>query len=78
MLVTPEKNRRNRRLAVVLAKAPYRVTDSMVRDVLGERDAERFLRILAWSSYAAARRFASLVAARSASKPMDVAVTAAA
>jgi AhpD family alkylhydroperoxidase len=67
------------RLAVVLAKAPYRVTDAMVRDVLGdERDAERFVRVLAWSSYAAARRFASLVAARSASKPMDVAVTAAA
>jgi AhpD family alkylhydroperoxidase len=55
------------KLAVVLAKAPYRVTEKMVEDVLGEeRDAARFVRILAWSSAAAARRFATLVAQRAA------------
>jgi hypothetical protein len=53
------------KLAVVLAKAPYRVTEKMVEDVLGEeRDAARFVRILAWSSAVAARRFATLVAHR--------------
>jgi AhpD family alkylhydroperoxidase len=57
------------RLAVVLAKAPYRVTEKMVADVLGEeRDEERFVRILAWSSYATARRFATVVASRAAAK----------
>ena len=51
------------RLAVVLAKASYRVTDQMVQDVLGkEKDEERFIRILAWSSSTAARRFAEIVA----------------
>jgi AhpD family alkylhydroperoxidase len=51
------------RLAVVLAKASYRVTDKMVEDVIGEsRDEERFIRILAWSSFTAARRFAQIVA----------------
>jgi hypothetical protein len=58
------------RLAVVLAKAPYRVTEKMVDDVMGEeRDEERFVRILAWSSFATARRFAQLVARRAAAKP---------
>ena len=53
------------RLAIVLAKASYRVTDAMVRDVLGEeRDEARFIRILAWASFTAARRFAHVVAAR--------------
>lgn len=53
------------RLAVVLAKAPYRVTERMVEDVMGEaRDEERFVRILAWSSYATARRFGAIVAQR--------------
>ena len=51
------------RLAIVLAKASYRVTEKMVDDVLGEdRNEERFIRILAWSSFAAARRFAQIVA----------------
>jgi AhpD family alkylhydroperoxidase len=58
------------RLAVVLAKAPYRVTEKMVDDVMGEeRDEERFVRILAWSSFATARRFAQRVARRAAAKP---------
>jgi len=51
------------RLAIVLAKASYRLTEKMVLDVLGEgRDEERFIRILAWSSFAGARRFARIVA----------------
>lgn len=50
------------RLAIVLAKASYRVTEKMILDVLGsERDEERFIRILAWSSFTAARRFAQIV-----------------
>lgn len=53
------------RLAIVLAKAPYRVTEGMVADVIGEDgDEARFVRILAWSSFAAARRFAGLLARR--------------
>ena len=53
------------RLAVVLAKASYRVTEEMVLDVMGsDRDEERFIRILAWSSFSAARRFAQIVAER--------------
>ena len=52
-------------LAIVLAKASYRVTDQMVADVLDDaRDEERFIRILAWSSSMAARRFAQVVASR--------------
>jgi hypothetical protein len=58
------------RLAVVLAKAPYRVTGKMVADVMDEeRDEERFVRILAWSSFATARRFAQLVARKAGAKP---------
>lgn len=53
------------RLAIVLAKASYRVTEDMVADVLGnESDEERFIRILAWSSSTAARRFAELVVSK--------------
>jgi hypothetical protein len=50
------------RLAIVLAKASYRVTEDMVTDVLGDNgDEERFIRILAWSSSVAARRFADII-----------------
>ena len=53
------------RLAIVLAKASYRVTDDMISDVLGEKaDQIRFIRILAWSSSAAARRFAEIIVAK--------------
>jgi AhpD family alkylhydroperoxidase len=56
------------RLAIVLAKAPYRVTDRMVSDVLGEdSNEERFIRIVAWSSFTAARYFARIVARKVAS-----------
>jgi hypothetical protein len=73
-----EGDRAIARLAVVLAKAPYRVTDGMAREVLaGAGDTEGFVRILAWSSYATARRFAALVAGR-AVNPAAEEVTAAA
>lgn len=53
------------RLAIVLAKAPYRTTESMVQEVLGEAgDEERFIRILAWASFTGAKRFTNIVAQR--------------
>ncbi len=51
------------RLALVLAKAPYQVDETLVEDVLQEdRGEERFIRILAWASFSSARRFAQRVA----------------
>ena len=51
------------RLSIVVGKASYRVTEQMVIDVLGpEADEARFIRILAWASSMAARRFAQIVA----------------
>jgi len=67
------------RLAIVVAKASYRITDNMVKDVMGEaRDEERFIRILAWSSFTAARNFARIVAERiaNAAKEPDLALAA--
>jgi AhpD family alkylhydroperoxidase len=59
------ENRAIARLAITLAKATYRTTDQMVADVIGDgHDEERFIRILAWSSFATARRFAQIVADR--------------
>jgi AhpD family alkylhydroperoxidase len=57
------------RLAIVVAKAPYRVTEKIVYDALGEdRNEERFIRVLAWSSFTAARRFTQIVAQKVAAK----------
>jgi AhpD family alkylhydroperoxidase len=51
------------RLALVLAKAPYQVDETLVDDVLSEdRCEERFIRILAWASFSGARRFAQRIA----------------
>jgi hypothetical protein len=51
------------RLALVLAKAPYQVDETLVEDVLEEdRGEERFIRILAWASFSSARRFAQRIA----------------
>jgi len=51
------------RLALVLAKAPYQVDETLVEDVVNEdRSEERFIRILAWASFSAARRFAERIA----------------
>jgi len=50
-------------LALVLAKAPYQVDEPLVEEVLSEdRCEERFIRILAWSSFSSARRFAQRIA----------------
>ena len=54
------------KLAIVLAKAPYQVDETMAEAVLAEdRDEERFVRILAWASFTAARHFTRIVADRS-------------
>jgi hypothetical protein len=51
------------RLALVLAKAPYQVDEGMVDEILREdRDETRFIRVLAWASFSAARRIAKRVA----------------
>jgi AhpD family alkylhydroperoxidase len=51
------------RLALVLAKAPHQVGESLVEEVLREdRSEERFIRILAWASFSGARRFARRLA----------------
>lgn len=47
------------RLALVVAKAAYQVDDALVDAVLGEeRDEIKLIRVLAWASFSAARRFA--------------------
>jgi AhpD family alkylhydroperoxidase len=56
-------NRAIAKLAIVLAKAPYRVTDAMAADVLDDvQDQQKFVRILAWTSFTASRRLACVVA----------------
>jgi hypothetical protein len=51
------------RLALVLAKAPYQVDGRLVEDVRKEDPGEeRFIRILAWTSFSSARRFAQRIA----------------
>lgn len=53
------------RLAIVLAKAPYQVDQTMAEAVIGNNpDETRFIRILAWASYMAARRFTAITAER--------------
>lgn len=51
------------KLALILAKAPYQVDETLVEDVLGQdRNEERFIRVLAWASFSGARRFAQRIA----------------
>jgi hypothetical protein len=51
------------RLALVLAKAPYQVDAGLIETLLRDKaDQVRFIRILAWCSYSAARRFAAYIA----------------
>jgi hypothetical protein len=51
------------RLALVLAKAPYQVDETLVEDILkDDRSEERFIRILGWASFSGARRFAQRIA----------------
>jgi len=58
------------RLTLVLAKAPYQVSESLVEPLLGGGDA-RFIRILAWASSVGARRFAAIVAQRAAGQLVE-------
>jgi hypothetical protein len=52
------------RLALILAKAPYQVDQTLIQEVLREDPSEeRFIRILAWASFSGARRFAQRIAA---------------
>jgi AhpD family alkylhydroperoxidase len=51
------------RCALVLAKAPYQVDETLVGEILREDgDETRFIRVLAWASFSAARRIAKRVA----------------
>ena len=51
------------RLALLLAKAPYQVDEALVGEILREdRDETRFIRVLAWAAFSAARRIAKRVA----------------
>jgi hypothetical protein len=51
------------RLALVLAKAPYQVDETLVEEVLSEdRCEETFIRVLSWASFSSARRFAQRIA----------------
>lgn len=64
-----ENDRLIARLALVLAKAPYQVDEGLIEAVLQKNvDQVRFVRILAWASYAAARRFAEHIAQVSANE----------
>ena len=51
------------RLALVLAKASYQIDESLVTPLLAGGE-ERFIRILAWASFVAARRFIGTVVER--------------
>lgn len=55
------------RFALVLAKAPYQVTGTLVEPLLTDDEA-RFVRILAWAASVGARRFGSIVAERALSQ----------
>jgi AhpD family alkylhydroperoxidase len=51
------------KLAIVLAKAPYQVDETMAEAVLVENpDEEWFVRVLAWASFTGARRVAQIMA----------------
>lgn len=59
----PGRDRALVRFALVLAKAPYQVDETLVGEVRrGDGDEARFIRILAWASFSAARRIAKRVA----------------
>ncbi len=51
------------RFALLVAKASYQLDDDIIETILGDkRDDERFVRILAWSTFTAARHFANRIA----------------
>jgi len=49
------------RLALLLAKAPYQVSEDVVEELV-TGDEARFVRILAWAAFVGARRFIAIVA----------------
>jgi hypothetical protein len=49
------------RLALILAKAPYQVSEDLVEPLVGD-DSARFVRKLAWASFIGARAFIGVVA----------------
>ena len=51
------------RLALLLAKAPYRVTEKTVEPVLHLAE-EDFIRVLAWASCVASRRYIAIIKER--------------
>lgn len=54
------------RLAIVLAKSPSQVDETLAEPVLSAKpDEARFVRILAWASFSGSRRFVNLIAERS-------------
>ena len=57
------------RLALVLAKAPYQVSDDLVQELV-DGDEARFIRILAWASFTAARRYVAIVEERAVTRPV--------
>jgi hypothetical protein len=63
------KNRAIAKLALVLAKAPYQIDESLVEAVIEDhKDETDFIRVLAWSAFTAARNIASRIA-RSSEQP---------
>jgi len=48
------------RLALILAKAPYQFSDNLLEGLV-DGDEEKFVRILAWASFTAARRYIGIV-----------------
>lgn len=65
------------RLAIVLAKAPYQVDETMIEAAIGDdTDEQSIIRILAWSSFVGARRFAEYTAQAIGIIPKDERATA--
>lgn len=63
-------DRKIAKLAILLAKAPYQVDEGIAGDVMiVHPDEATFIRILAWASFTAARRFIQIVARRSGIRP---------
>ena len=64
------EDRKIARLAIVLAKAPYQVSESLVEPLL-HRGEEWFVRFLSWASFTGARRFVTTVADRVAEQVIE-------
>jgi len=51
------------RMTLILAKAPYRVTEEVVEPILSLKEQD-FIRVLAWASYTASRRYITIIKER--------------